>query len=632
VSKESGVRINQNFHCIANEFDDKDSCSSSDALSVYQKEDDKGNTTFDAFCFSCGQHFSEHHVHNSSLSTELGIENGSVTEKKTFKLAPKAEPLTGEQIGKLKQSIGFTSQSYRKLKPEWLMFFGHMVKRNSNGVATEVYYPETEKNKVVGFKIRILPKKFNKIGKTGKSSQLAGQFRYKTSGKRILIVAGEGDLVAAWGMMKEYYESKGQGEYDSLHVVSGTCGEGGVAQQVAAQYDFLDKYEEIYLGLDNDEAGIKARDEVAKILPANKVKIVTWSMKDPHELLEAGKEKQFIRDFFNAKNYIDTGIKSAADATREVEEFLLAPKISLPPYLHKLQDNMRGGIRSTGAIVNIIGDTSIGKSFFSDMLEQHWFFNSPLVPTIISLERTAGEFLADHYSIYLKKNLTWFQDGHDAVDYLHQPEVKALTEELVYNQEGVSRFHIIDERDGTIDVLKKQVDRAWKQFGSSLFIFDPLTDWLRSLPIDEQESFFLWQKMMKKEGLVFINILHTRKPPADKEGKARNVNEYDVLGTGSSIQSADINIVLNRDKMASNPVERNTTTVSMPKCRGGTTGIAGKLYYDPETRQQYDFDDFFGQARQENPNYKPEQITLEEIPVPPINEDYDMEVVIEEDF
>ena len=133
--------------------------------------------------------------------------------------------------------------------------------------------------------------------------------------------------------------------------------------------------------------------------------------------------------------------------------------------------------------------------------------------------------------------------------------------------------------------------------------------------------------MMKKDGLVFINVLHTRKPPSDKEGKARSVSEYDVLGTGSSIQSADINIILNRDKMATDTIERNTTTVSMPKCRGGTTGIACKLYYDPETRQQYDFDDFFSQSRQENPNYVPPvPIQQEEPPL------FDYEEVIEVNY
>ena len=91
------------------------------------------------------------------------------------------------------------------------ILFGHMVKRNSKSVPTEVYYPETENDKVTGFKIRILPKSFSKIGRTGKASDLSGMFRYKTAGKRILIVGGN-DKVAAWGMMKEYYESKGQGE------------------------------------------------------------------------------------------------------------------------------------------------------------------------------------------------------------------------------------------------------------------------------------------------------------------------------------------------------------------------------------------------------------------------------------
>jgi hypothetical protein len=31
----------------------------------------------------------------------------------------------------------------------------------------------------------------------------------------------------------------------------------------------------------------------------------------------------------------------------------------------------------------------------------------------------------------------------------------------------------------------------------------------------------------------------------------------------------------------------------MPKCRGGITGIACELYYDHDTRQQYDKIDFF---------------------------------------
>lgn len=249
----------------------------------------------------------------------------------------------------------------------------------------------------------------------------------------------------------------------------------------------------------------------------------------------------------------------------------------------------------------------------------HWIFESPLRPTIISLERTGGELLTDLYSLHLKKNLTWFQDGHDAVDYLHREDVKLLTDSLVYDEEGRSRFNIIDERLGQADVLRKQVDKARKQFGSRLFIFDPLSDYLRSLPLDQQEDFFLWEKMMKKEGLVFINILHTRKPPQSKDGEFRMVTEYEILGTGSAVQSADINIVLNRDKMSSDSEIRNTTIVSMPKCRGGTTGVACELLYDTETRQQYDKEDFLNQqsGRQINPNYAEEIQPIQDEYVPP---------------
>lgn len=599
----SGNRINRTFHCIASEFDDKKPCNSSDALSIYQEEDEQGNVTYNGYCFSCGQGFGANHVHNSSHAKELGVEEGVVVSKHSFSLVSKAEPLTGEQIGQLKKSVGFTDKPYRSLKPEWLAYFGHMVERNKYGEPVSVYYPESEENVITGFKIRYLPKSFGKVGRTGKHSQLSGQIKYKSGGKRVLIVGGENDKVAAWGAIREYYVSKGQGEYESVAVVSPTCGEGTAASQAAANYDFLDMFEEIYVGLDNDDKGRQATEALVKVLPADKVKLILWSDKDPHKLVEDGREKQLVRDFFNAKDYIDSGIKSASDATTEVKEFLTAQKISLPDYLHRLQTNMRGGIRSTGAIVNIIGDTSIGKTFFSDNLSKHWFFNSPLIPTTISLERTAGELLADLYSLHLQKNLTWFSDGHDAVNYLERPEVKKLCDELVFNEDGQSRFYVIDERDGSIDSLKKQVDKAIKKHNSRLIIFDPLTDFLRSLGTEAQEEFMMYQKMKKKEGIVFINILHTRKPPTDKDGKVRPVTEYDALGSGTFVQSSDINIVLNRNKMAADPVERNTTEVSMPKCRGGTTGIACKLYYDPETRQQYDFDDFFSQSRQVNPEY-----------------------------
>lgn len=519
-----------------------------------------------------------------------------------------AKAMDIEQVKELIRSTGYVSNGYRGIRDEINKFFGHLSKLDNQGNVVARYYPETNNNgKLTGYKCRNHPKDFShgKVGATGNKSQLSGQVKFKSPAKYVLYCGGEEDKAAAYQMLKDNRKDQ---EFDSIPVVSPTSGEGSAAKQAAMQYDWFDQYDIIVIGMDQDEAGIKAAKEIAAVLPKEKLRIATWSGKDPNQMLIDGKEKQFVRDFYNAKEFINSGISSSGDAEAGLEEFLTAPKIGLPPQLSKLQAAMRGGIKSTGSVVNIIGDTSIGKSFLSDTLIYHWLFNSPRVPTIVSLERTKEELTIDLLSMHLKKNLMWFTDGHDAVDYLNQPEVQLLKNELLYNEAGEPRFFIIDEREGDIELLKRQMEKSGKVNDSRLMVIDPLTDFLRSLGTEVQENFMMWQKLQKKNGFVFINILHTRKPPTDKDGNVRKVTEYDALGSGTFIQSADVNIVINRDKMASDPIEKNTTYVDMPKCRGGITGEICALYYDAETRQQYDRDEYFNTEVVSPPEYHSEEI------------------------
>ncbi len=532
-------------------------------------------------------------------------------EKEKVEVKPtveNSEAMDIEEVKELIRSTGYVSHGYRGIRDEINKFFGHLSKLDDQGNVIARYYPETNNNgKLTGYKCRNTPKDFShgKVGATGNKSQLSGQVKFKSPSKYVLYVGGEEDKAAAYQMLKDNRKDQ---EFDSIPVVSPTSGEGSAAKQAAMQYDWFDQYDIIVIGMDQDEAGIKATKEIAAVLPKEKLRIATWSGKDPNQMLIDGKEKQFVREFYNAKEFVNSGISSSGDAEAGLEEFLTAPKIGLPPQLSKLQTAMRGGIKSTGSVVNIIGDTSIGKSFLSDTLIYHWLFNSPRVPTIVSLERTKEELTIDLLSMHLKKNLMWFTDGHDAVDYLNQPEVQVLKNELLYNEAGEPRFFIIDEREGDIELLKRQMEKSGKVNDSRLMVIDPLTDFLRSLGTEVQENFMMWQKLQKKNGFVFINILHTRKPPTDKDGNVRKVTEYDALGSGTFIQSADVNIVINRDKMASDPIEKNTTYVDMPKCRGGITGEICALYYDAETRQQYDRDEYFNTEVVSPPEHHSEEI------------------------
>lgn len=509
---------------------------------------------------------------------------------------PTGSPMPVEAIKEFQKDKVFQNVGYRGIRKETDEFFRTLSKLDDQGNVIARYYPETKDGKLMGYKARNHPKDFTygKVGKTGIDNDLSGQHLFKAGGKYILILGGEEDKSAAYQMFFDLQKSrsKGNDDYSVIPCVSPTSGENSAAKQCAYNYDFLDQYDNIIIGMDNDDAGIKAAEEIAKVLPKHKVKIAKWTRKDPNEMLKQGMLKQFSSDFWNAREYVDTGIKSGADALSEVKEFLTAPKIPLPDHMHRIQEAHRGGLKSSGFIGHIIADTSVGKTFVTDTLLNFWIPRDDLVPVIVSIERTAGEFMADLLSIFLAKNLAWFEDGQDAVDYLEQPEVMELVNSFIYDEQGKNRFYVIDERDGSLEVLQNKMQTAASKYGTSLFIIDPLTDILRSLGNDVQDDHMLWQKQQKKKGWKILNVLHTRKPSTDKDGKLRKVTEYDAYGSSSFVQSSDFNWVLNRDKMAEDSMERNTMSIDIPKVRGGTTGHITDLYYDRKTRKHYDLKDY----------------------------------------
>lgn len=518
-----------------------------------------------------------------------------------------------EDVKAFIKSTGYTCNNYRGIREETNRFFGHLSKLDSNGEVVARYYPETNnKGKVTGYKCRNHPKDFSygKIGMTGIKSQLSGQVKFKTGGKYVLIVGGEEDKAAAYQMLRDNDIKRGNDSFNGIAVVSPTTGETSGVKQIAAQYNFLDSHEIIVVGMDNDDAGRAAAAAIASVLPKEKVRIATWSSKDPNQMLLEGKQAQFVRDFYNAKPVVNTGVKDSTTMLDAMKDELLAEKITLPPHMHRLQEAMGGGLRQQ-RILNIIGDTSAGKSTHVNSMVYHWIFNAPEPVCVVSLEATEGQYGLDIASLHLEKNLHWYNSGKDLIEYLDSPEVKKQLDDLMYKEDGTPRYYIIDERDGSIELLEKQMERMFRQYGCKIFVIDVLTDILRGSAESKQEDHMKWQKQFVKNGATVINVLHTRKPQANGEGKIRKVTEYDALGSGTFVQSAAVNIVINRDKMAEGD-ERNVTYVDMPKCRGGKTGEICKLFYDFESRKVYDYDDWLIKNAVDNSSTsEPEGVTFD---------------------
>lgn len=558
---------------------------SGDNMHVYGLDEDGKHRG--SHCFSCGFSIpSEEHMEKSGWGYEYNEEFDNMGLE-----------FNKEVHDKLKENTGLDSKGYRGILAETSKFFGNRYEYSETmGEVIKTYYPVTSKYEISGYKVRSHPKDFrNPLGTVGKDCDFYGQFRFKTHTGICVIVGGEIDQNSAYQMLKTQQKDK---KYDEIAVVSSTVGESAAFKQAQGQYEFFNQFKKIIICMDSDEAGNAAREALAEVLPKGKVFVMTMRRKDPNSYIW-DKEREvavnfvseFISDFWAAKPYAPEGVKSASEAFDEIEDELLKPRITLPPYMYKMQEMMGGGIIQ-GRIINIISDTSIGKSTHVNRMVHHWIYHSPVIPTIVSLEATAGQYMLEMVGVHLEKNLRWAMDDKELIEWLKTEEGQAVKQDLCFYPDGTPRFYLIDNRDKSIKDLENQMEKLNKKHGSKLFVIDVLTDLLRGSSEEHSEDHMNWQRNMNASGVTIANVLHTRKPGQTQDGKTRKVTEYDALGTGSFVQSAAYNLVLNRDKLAEDPLIKNTTEADLPKCRGGKTGKAGDWYYDFQKMTCYDKEDY----------------------------------------
>lgn len=596
---QSGVLLNK-FPCPE--------CLSNDNLLVYVKHDTEGKEVLDGSCRtpSC-----------KSFWTEQELKDAGVLDENF--VAPKTKPVVKTAITKAEYKALIARSNhdttmkdgslYRSIKPETTKFYGHLYVRDSEGNIVEEYYPETkegfngELKSLRGYKKRVLPKDFGKgnIGITGLSNDFSGQHLFRTGGKYVVITGGEIDKLSVAQMLRDYQISRGQDDYDRTAVVSCTAGEGSLAKQCAANYEWLDLFDNIILCGDSDDVGKAAVAEAAAKLPDDKVKIVTLSMKDANEMLVAGKHKQFISNYFDAKPLTPDGVKTSKQADDEIEEELGRPKVPLPPFMHSLQRAMAGGI-PLGYMVNLGAVTGGGKTTIINEMIYYWIFNSPVKIGILSLELTAGQYQTALLSRHIGFKINLIEDPKEAVAFVKQPHVQEARKELRENEYGEERYVLLDERSGSLEAVKKQILKLIKKYSCKMVVIDPVNDLFEGATYEDQTDFIKFLKQIIKDGVSVFNVCHVTKgkTQVDKDGNVmmRQLTEDDFSGVTNLIKSGGCNIVAMRNKSETDEVKKNTTEVDILKCRWtGYSGFVGSWYYDTVSHTLYDKQDFMEQQR-----------------------------------
>lgn len=533
------------------------------------------------YCFACS-----YTVLSDEQRSEKGLDKQPEEDEVTTR-----EQITPEEIEQIKGYTGVSGKGARGISDDTYKWYAVRTKYDEEtGDPHTQYYPYFEDEKLAGFKLRVLPKDWTTVGKVSSKSELFGLFRYRNSGaKTLCLTAGEVDCMSLRDALVGYSRSKGN-DYEESPVVSMVNGEKSSAKQLKAHYKYFDKFDKIIYFPDNDEVGQDAIAGIVKCLPEGKVFIAKFNGKDVNELTSKGRSKEIVSAFFNAKAYVPKGIVGSGEMYDLILAEARAPKVRFPDFMDELNDMTGGGI-SLKTAVAISAATGLAKSTIINQFVYQTLFDSPYKVGAVSMEQSAAQYGELMLSMHCRKKIGKMQPA-DKVAFLESDYAVQKQQELFFKPDGTHRWHVLDERDGSIEALQAKILELIIACDCQIIVIDTVSDVLDGTPMDVQQAFTKWIKqVLNKYAVAIILICHQRKSASGAKDGSQGAmgTESDIQGSSTIVKSVAINIMLARDKLAEDLLTRNTTIVGLTKNRSGseTSNEACKIYYDSDAHWLY---------------------------------------------
>lgn len=453
----------------------------------------------------------------------------------------------------------------RKLTEETVKKFGYTIAEDGRGKKVQVAPYRDQSGSVVAQKIRGANKRFSTRGDFDiKKLQLFGQHLWPSGGKRVVIVEGEIDAL-----------SLSQAQGNKWPVVSIPSGAGNFREPILANIEWLSTFEEVVLCFDMDEAGQQHVKEAAELLPPGKAKIAQLPLKDPNEMLLAGREKDLVGAMWNAEPFRPDGLVEIDDILEEIEK----PVEWGLPWFSKTLTNYTYGRRMC-EVYGFGAGTGVGKT---DLFTQQMAYDIDVLGErvgAIYLEqrpaetatRIAGKSVGKQFHI---------PDGDWTVEEKKEAVGKLRGKVVFYDSFGQTDWEVVSAK---IRYMAGQ--------GIRLFYVDHLTAMADTA--NEKES--LEQIMKEMAGLAqelkivihFISHLATPEGKPHEEGGRVMIRHF--KGSRSIGFWSYFMFGLERDQQAEDPIEASTTTFRILKDRytGQATGKTIRLGYDREQGMLYE--------------------------------------------
>lgn len=337
------------------------------------------------------------------------------------------------------------------------------------------------------------------------------------------------------------------------------------ARDIGADRSWLQSFERIYLAFDNDEAGREALRSSAKLFDYSKIYVVKFSnRKDANEYLQAGEVDDLRNIWWNSKKYLpETVISSFA----EFKKILSEPTKLGVPYPFKTLTDMTYGIRTSESVL-ITAQEGIGKTELMHAIEFKLLKETKDAIGAIFLEEPKKRHL---------QALGGLEIGRPA----HLPDSGCSEDQIIHALEKVlaedDRLHIYshfgsDDPAILLDTIRFLVTAR----NCKYILLDHITMAVSGLSGEDERRALDYlstrlEMMVKELDFALIIVSHV-----NDEGLTR--------GSRYISKVADIRIDAKRNLLSADPVDRNTTHLSVSKNRFcGRTGPAGKVLFDLDT-------------------------------------------------
>lgn len=462
----------------------------------------------------------------------------------------------------------FSALTARGISKETCQKAGYWIAK-VNGQMFQVADYRDQNGNIVSQKVRDKDKNFKTTG-SHKSDALFGKHLWN-SGKKVVVTEGEIDMLTVMELQDCRFP-----------VVSLGHGASAAKKTCAANYEYFDQFDEIILMFDMDEAGRKAVEEAAQVLPAGKVRVAVLPLKDANECHLNGHDKAILDQVWNAGPWIPDGVVSALSLKDRVKQHMEAEETvgMLFAGCSGLNDKTLGA--RGGEVIMVTSGSGMGKSTFVRQQALAWGKQQGKKVGMAMLEESVEETVEDLMGLNNKVRLRQSEDIKKAI--ISDDRFETWYDELF----GDDTFHLYDSfAEAEADRLLAKLAYMRTGLGCDVIILDHISIVVSASEESDERKMIdrLMTKLKgfaKSTGVVMVVICHLKNPEKGKaHEEGRPVSITDLRGSGALRQLSDTIIALERNQQGDMP---NLVLVRILKCRfTGDTGVAGFMEYNKET-------------------------------------------------